>query len=100
VRHVDTKKLGPRVTDLLTIETGYEAALAAALGDALDAPVEPAAPMHWGGAPVDPTDPALPEGVQPLSGFITAAPDAMMRRLKQIGVVARADGARLVGSLK
>jgi len=53
-----------------------------------------------GGAPVDPTDPALPEGVQPLSGFITAAPDAMMRRLKQIGVVARADGARLVRDLK
>jgi len=25
--------------------------------------------MHWGGAPVDPTDPALPEGVQPLSAL-------------------------------
>ncbi len=100
VLHVDNKKLWPPVIDLLTVEKGYEAALGAALGDDLDAPVEPAAPMHWGGAPVDPTDPALPEGVQPLSGFITAAPDAMMRRLKQIGVVVRADGARLVGALK
>jgi chromosome segregation protein len=100
VLHVDNKKLWPPVIDLLTVEKGYETALGAALGDDLDAPVEPAAPMHWGGAAVDPTDPALPEGVQPLSDFITAAPDAMMRRLKQIGVVARADGARLVSALK
>jgi chromosome segregation protein len=56
--------------------------------------------MHWGGAAVDPADPALPQGIEALSGFITAAPDAMVRRLKQIGVVARADGARLAGALK
>ncbi|HMA74631.1 MAG TPA: chromosome segregation SMC family protein [Xanthobacteraceae bacterium] len=98
--HVDNRKLWPPAIDLLTVDKGYETALGAALGDDLDAPVEPAAPMHWGGAPVDPNDPALPEGVQPLSGFITAAPDAMMRRLKQIGVVARADGARLARDLK
>jgi chromosome segregation protein len=100
VLHVDNKKLWPPVIDLLTVEKGYETALGAALGDDLDAPVEPTAPMHWGGAPVDPTDPALPKGVLPLSGFITAAPDAMMRRLKQIGVVARADGARHAHDLK
>src|SRR5499427_5989352 len=100
VLHVDNKKLWPPVIDLLTVEKGYETALGAALGDDLDAPVEPAAPMHWGGAPVDPTDPALPAGVQALSDFITAAPDAILRRLKQIGIVARADGARLVRDLK
>src|SRR6202011_5795396 len=100
VLHIDNKKLWPPVIDLLTVDKGYETALGAALGDDLDAPVEPAAPMHWGGAPVDPTDPALPEGVLPLSGFITAAPDAMMRRLQQIGVVARADGARLAPALQ
>jgi chromosome segregation protein len=100
VLHVDNKKLWPPVIDLLAVEKGCETALGAALGDDLDAPVEPAAPMHWGGAPVDPADPDLPEGAQPLSGFITAAPDAIMRRLKQIGVVPRADGARLVRDLK
>jgi chromosome segregation protein len=100
VLHVENKKLWPPVIDLLTVEKGYETALGAALGDDLDAPVEPSAPMHWGGAPVDPADPALPEGVQPLSDFITAAPDAMMRRLRQIGVVGRDDGARLVSALK
>ncbi|HKD29216.1 MAG TPA: AAA family ATPase [Xanthobacteraceae bacterium] len=100
VLHVDNKKLWPPVIDLLTVEKGYETALGAALGDDLDAPVEPSAPMHWGGVPVDPADPALPEGVAPLSGFITTAPDAILRRLKQIGIVARADGARVVRGLK
>ena len=100
VLHVDNKKLWPPVIDLLTVDKGYEAALGAALGDDLDAPVETAAPMHWGGAPLDPADPALPQGVQPLSGFIAAAPAEMMRRLKQIGVIARADGARRARDLK
>ncbi len=100
VLHVENKQLWPPVIDQLTVAKGYETALGAALGDDLDAPVEPAAPMHWGGAAVDPADPALPEGVEPLSDVMTAAPDAMMRRLKQIGVVARADGARLAGALK
>ncbi|MCL2429227.1 MAG: chromosome segregation protein SMC, partial [Alphaproteobacteria bacterium] len=100
VLHVDNRKLWPPVIDLLTVEKGYETALGAALGDDLDAPVEPAAPMHWGGAPIDPNDPPLPDGVHRLSDCIIAAPDAMMRRLKQIGVVARSDGARLVRDLK
>jgi chromosome segregation protein len=100
VLHVENKKLWPPVIDLLTVEKGYETALGAALGDDLEAPIESAAPMHWAGVAVDPADPALPEGAEPLSDFITAAPDAMMRRLKQIGVVARADGARLAAALR
>jgi len=98
--HVDNRKLWPPVIDLVTVEKGYETALGAALGDDLDAPLEAAAPMHWGGAPVDPMDPALPAGVRPLTDFVRAAPDAIARRLAQIGVVARADGPGLVGSLK
>jgi chromosome segregation protein len=98
--HVDAGELWPRAIDLFAVEKGYETALGAALGDDLDAPLETAAPMHWAGAPLDPTDPALPEGVASLSAHIGAAPDALLRRLKQIGVVARADGARLAQSLK
>ncbi len=100
VLHVDNRQLWPPVIDLLTVEKGYETALGAALGDDLDAPIEAAAPMHWGGAAIDPADPALPEGVRPLSDFISAAPEAMARRLRQIGVVARADGARVARDLK
>jgi chromosome segregation protein len=100
VLHVENKKLWPPVIDLLTVEKGYEAALGAALGDDLEAPVEPAAPMHWAGAEIAADDPPLPEGVEPLSDFITAAPDAMTRRLKQIGIVARAAGSRLAAGLR
>ncbi len=98
--HVENKQMWPPVIDLLTVEKGYETALGAALGDDLDAPVESAAPIHWAGAPMDAGDPALPAGVAPLTAFITAAPDAMARRLAQIGVVARADGARIARELK
>ena len=65
--HVDTKSLWPAVLDDLTVEKGYETALGAALGDDLEAPVDPSAPMRWAGAAIDPTDPALPEGVEPLA---------------------------------
>ena len=98
--HVENKQLWPPVIDLLAVAKGYETALGAALGDDLDAPVEAAAPMHWGGAPLDADDPPLPDGVLRLADVIAAAPDAMARRLRQIGVVARADGARLAATLK
>ena len=62
--HVDTKNLWPAVIDDLTVEKGYETALGAALGDDLEAPVDPSAPMRWAGADIDPADPALPEGVR------------------------------------
>ena len=68
--HVDTKSLWPAVIDDLTVEKGYEAALGAALGDDLEAPIDPTAPMRWGGAGIDPTDPALPEGVEPLGSRV------------------------------
>jgi chromosome segregation protein len=98
--HVANKELWPPAIDLITVEKGYEAALGAALGDDLDAPVDAAAPMHWGGAAIDPADPTLPDGVTPLAAHVSAAPDALARRLKQIGVVARADGVRLALNLK
>ena len=41
-------------------------------GDDLEAPVDPKAPMRWGGAAIDPSDPELPEGVEPLTKYVTA----------------------------
>src|SRR5262249_5970520 len=52
--HVDTKNLWPAVIDQLRVEKGYEAALGAALGDDLEAPIEHSAPIHWSGADLDP----------------------------------------------
>ena len=96
---VENKNLWPPVMDALSVDEGYEKALGAALGDDLDAPVDPSAPMRWAGAAVDPSDPALPDGAQPLSGFVKA-PAELARRLAQIGVVERGDGARLAAMLK
>src|SRR5262245_19548934 len=97
--HVDTKNLWPAVIDDLTVEKGYEAALGAALGDDLEAPTDPSAPMRWAGAAIDPTDPALPEGVETL-GTLVRAPEQLARRLAQIGVIAREDAPRLTPLLK
>jgi chromosome segregation protein len=96
---LESKNLWPPVTDALTVAEGYEKALGAALGDDLDAPVDPSAPMHWGGATVDKADPALPEGATALAQFVEAPPE-LARRLAQIGVVSRADGARLAALLR
>jgi chromosome segregation protein len=91
--NVDTKREWEPVIDKLQVARGYEAALAAALGEDLSAPLDSGAPIHWSendGA----GDPALPAGVESLLSHIEA-PRALARRLAQIGIVARADGARL-----
>ncbi|CAA7618504.1 Chromosome partition protein Smc [Candidatus Terasakiella magnetica] len=79
--------------------TGFEPALAAALGDDLTAPVDQAAPLHWHDLGALDHPPALPEGAEVLSRFVTA-PQPLARRLSQVGVVADADaGERLRGRL-
>ncbi len=96
---VESKNLWPPVMDSITVTEGYEKALGAALGDDLDAPAGATAPMHWAGAALDPSDPALPEGVAALGEYVQAPPE-LARRLAQIGVVERNDGTRLAGVLK
>jgi len=96
---LETRNLWPPVIDHVSVEKGYEKALGAALGDDLDAPVDASAPMHWSKVSADAGDPALPQGAAPLSRFVKA-PAQLARRLAQIGVVDRATGAKLVGSLK
>ncbi|HTV33599.1 MAG TPA: chromosome segregation protein SMC [Methylocella sp.] len=88
----------PAVTEEIGVAKGYEAALGAALGDDLDASTNPSAPAHW--AQIDPAgDPALPPGVGSLAQYVTA-PAALQRRLNQIGVIERAEGASLRQLLK
>jgi chromosome segregation protein len=74
------------VLDDVSARTGFEPALAAALGDDLSAPLDTDIPMHW--EELGPLDhpPALPEGAEPLARFV-AAPAALARRLAQVGVV-------------
>lgn len=88
----------PAAVDLLVVDPGYETALGAALGDDLDAAVDPRAPARWAGASAE-GDPALPEGALPLADHVVA-PRELARRLAQIGVVERAAGPTLSRALK
>jgi chromosome segregation protein len=96
---VGSKNLLPPVIDSIAAEKGYEKALGAALGEDLDAPVAPSAPIRWMGSAIDASDPGLPTGVEPLLTKVRA-PSELSRRLSQIGVVSREVGARLRGQLK
>ena len=79
-----------RALDRLRVAPGYERALAAALGDDLDAPVAAAGPLRWAGAAAA-HDPALPPGCVPLAAHVDA-PAELARRLAQIGVIEADDG--------
>ena len=96
---LETRSLWPPVIDHISVEKGYEKALGAALGDDLDAPVDPSSPMHWTAVTSEGGDPALPDGVEALVRYVKA-PAQLARRLAQIGVVERAAGIRLAGALK
>jgi chromosome segregation protein len=83
-----------RILDQLRVAPGYEAALAAALGDDLDAGTAKEAARSWGGAEPGKDDPDLPAGTRPLAEFVTA-PAALARRLAQVAVVDVDDGQSL-----
>ncbi|WP_287940389.1 chromosome segregation protein SMC [Sphingopyxis sp.] len=83
-----------RILDRLRVTPGHEAALAAALGDDLDAGTDRDSARSWGGADADKNDPALPAGTQPLAAFVQAPP-ALARRLAQIAVADRDTGQPL-----
>ena len=95
----ETKNLWPPIIDGVSVTKGYEKAIGAVLGDDLDAPVDPSAPMRWSHLGVVEGDPSLPEGVEPLAAHVQAPPE-LARRLAQIGVVAKERGAELIAQLK
>jgi len=85
---------GNRVLDAIKAAPGYELALAAALGDDLDAGLGRDGKRGWAGADIAPGDPPLPPGATALASKVTA-PAELARRLSQIGVVDSDDGAPL-----
>jgi chromosome segregation protein len=94
----DTSGKWATLIDEVTVKTGMETAMGAALGDDLTASTEDGAPMHWRHLPADGDAPPLPNGSTPLSEFVVA-PQALERRLTQVGVVSASDGARLCAEL-
>jgi len=90
----------PGVIDRIRVERGFEPALAAALGDDLDAPQDPQAPLYWTELPAFETPPPLPEDVSSLAERVTG-PQLLGRRLALIGLVEdAAQGARLAPDLR
>jgi chromosome segregation protein len=88
----------PPVLDQMAVEAGFEAALAAALGDDLAAALDAKALTHWSGAVAATPVSSWPPGVSPLSDRVRA-PAALAARLAFIGVVDRNKGAELAKSL-
>jgi chromosome segregation protein len=83
-----------RVLDAIKAEPGFEQALAAALGDDLDAALGADGKRGWTGADVQAGDPKLPTAATCLADKVTA-PAALARRLSQVGVVDSDEGAPL-----
>jgi chromosome segregation protein len=86
-----------RALDEVAPGRGFEAALAAALGDDLNAALDSKATSFWGGGYA--AAPVWPEGVTPLAEAVRA-PGELNARLAFTGVVAREDGDRLQAQLQ
>ena len=78
----------------LTVAPGFEAAVAAALGDDLAAPLGADGPSGWTGSESGEPDPSLAPGLGPLAAHVTAPPE-LARRLAQIGVAEHDEGQPL-----
>jgi len=91
---------GTPILERVRVAPGYEAALGAALGEDLDAPDAPDAPVRWTELPPLESPPPLPGGAEPL-GDAVEGPPALARRLAMIGVVDDEQaGAALAGALQ
>ncbi len=81
-------------------DEGYEAALAAALGDELLLPVsDEEGASGWLPVSGAPPAPPLPDGVQPLKDHVQAPP-ALAARIERIGIVDAALGGRVQSQLQ
>jgi chromosome segregation protein len=85
---------GDRAINRIKAEPGFERALAAALGDDLDAALDGDAPRRWAGAEPRADDPALPAGCAALADHVRS-PAALARRLAQVAVADEDKGEML-----
>lgn len=89
----------PAILNSIVVEQGFETAVGAALGEALDASTDPEAPARWTAMPPDLNAPELPQGALPLAAVVSA-PAELHRALSQIGIVESVElGERLHGKL-
>ena len=86
------QSVGDRAIDHVRAEPGFERALAAALGEDLDAALNSDSPRRWTETAPIAGAPALPAGCTALADHVQA-PAALQPRLRQIGVVDDDDGS-------
>jgi chromosome segregation protein len=84
---------GAALTELKA-SPGYERALAAALGEDIEAILGTDGPRRWQGSEPEPGDPALASGLDRLLDHVEA-PAALRRRLAQVGVADSDTGQKL-----
>ncbi len=90
---------GGQVMDLLSVKSGYEKALGAALADDLRAPaIEDDGASGWASLPGYSKPQALPGKVAALTNYVTV-PQVLARRLSQVGLVDKKDGPTLQSDL-
>ncbi|OUD09485.1 chromosome segregation protein SMC [Marivivens niveibacter] len=91
---------GAQILDLLSVKSGYEKALGAALADDLRAPVlDGDLKTGWSKLPDYDAAQSLPDGARPLTDFVDV-PDVLRRRMAQIGLIDNIDAERLQPMLK
>ncbi|MCR8724223.1 chromosome segregation protein SMC [Frigidibacter sp. ROC022] len=94
----DTAEDG-QVLDLLSVAPGYEKAIGAALADDLRAPLlAEGRRSGWADLPDYEAAQALPAGVEPLAAQVKV-PEALRRRIAQVGLVDADKGAALQAQL-
>ena len=89
----------PALIEEVSVEPGYENALAAALRDDLAASLDEGAPTHWTRTGQTPSADALPFGARALSEFVQA-PAQLTRRLAAIGVCESEHAPTLASQLR
>ena len=90
---------GGQVMDQLTVKSGFEKALGAALADDLRAPaIADDSASGWAALPGYSSPQQLPQGVAALNNYVSVPP-VLVRRLAQVGLVDRAHGPRLQSEL-
>jgi chromosome segregation protein len=89
-----------QVIDIVTVDPGFEKALAVALGEALTAALDEKAAMHWRALPSFASSASMPAGVMPIAQHVNA-PAALARALSYVGLVDdAATGARAAASMQ
>ncbi|MDG1826857.1 MAG: chromosome segregation protein SMC [Henriciella sp.] len=86
----------PPVIEQMRTREGYEKAVAAALGDDLQATTDRSASIYWAGS--EAKTQKLPGYAKPLTDFVEA-PGELAARLSQCGVVSASEGRELASSL-